>query len=72
MDASKVKSIIADHLGLTEEEILPETEFKDIGDSLDCLEIVMVFEDELNIEIPDSDITTIKTVQDIINYLQNK
>jgi len=72
MDAARVKSIIAEHLELNEEELVPETEFANIGDSLDCLEMIMNFEDELNIEIPDEEIAKIKTVQDMINYMQNR
>jgi acyl carrier protein len=68
---SKVKSIIADQLGVGEEEIKPESVFiEDLGaDSLDIVELVMAMEEEFEVEIPDEEAENIKTVGDAINYI---
>lgn len=68
---SKVKSIIADQLGVGEEEIKPESSFiEDLGaDSLDIVELVMAMEEEFEVEIPDEEAENIKTVVDAINYI---
>ncbi len=71
---AKVKSIIADQLGVGEDEIKAESSFiEDLGaDSLDIVELVMAMEEEFGIEIPDEDAEKLKTVQDVCNYLQTK
>lgn len=68
---AKVKSIIADQLGVGEEEIKPDSSFiEDLGaDSLDIVELVMAMEEEFEVEIPDDDAENIKTVGDAINYI---
>ena len=68
---AKVKSIIADQLGVGEDEIKPESSFiEDLGaDSLDIVELVMAMEEEFEVEIPDEEAENIKTVQDAINYI---
>ena len=68
---AKVKSIIADQLGVGEDEIKPESSFiEDLGaDSLDIVELVMAMEEEFEIEIPDEQAENIKTVGDAINYI---
>ena len=68
---SKIKSIIADQLGVGEEEIKPESSFiEDLGaDSLDIVELVMAMEEEFEVEIPDEEAENIKTVGDAINYV---
>lgn len=68
---SKVKSIIADQLGVSDEEIKPESSFiEDLGaDSLDIVELVMAMEEEFEVEIPDEEAENIKTVGDAINYI---
>jgi acyl carrier protein len=68
---AKVKSIIADQLGVGEDEIKPESSFiEDLGaDSLDIVELVMAMEDEFEVEIPDEEAENIKTVGDAINYI---
>ncbi|MBJ6765111.1 acyl carrier protein [Corallococcus sp. H22C18031201] len=68
---SKVKSIIADQLGVGEDEIKPESSFiEDLGaDSLDIVELVMAMEEEFEVEIPDEEAENIKTVGDAINYI---
>lgn len=69
----KVKSIIADQLGVGEDEIKPESSFiEDLGaDSLDIVELVMAMEEEFEVEIPDEEAENIKTVADAINYINN-
>ena len=71
---SKVKKIIVDQLGVSEEEVKPEASFvDDLGaDSLDTVEMVMAFEEEFGIEIPDEDAEKIRTVQDAIDYIEKK
>ena len=68
---AKVKSIIADQLGVGEDEIKPESSFiEDLGaDSLDIVELVMAMEEEFEVEIPDEEAENIKTVGDSINYI---
>lgn len=70
----KVKKIIAEQLGIDEEDITPDASFTDdLGaDSLDLVELVMAFEDGFDIEIPDEDAEKIKTVADAVNYIQSK
>ena len=72
--SSKVQKIVADHLGIDESKVTPESKFiDDLGaDSLDTVELVMAFEEKFNIEIPDDAAETILTVQDAINFIENK
>ncbi len=67
----KVKNIIADQLGVGEEEIKPAASFiEDLGaDSLEIVELVMAMEEEFEVEIPDEEAENIKTVQDAVNYI---
>jgi len=69
--ADKVKSIIVEQLGVDEEEVTPDASFvDDLGaDSLDTVELVMAFEEEFGIEIPDEDAEKIRTVKDAIEYI---
>ncbi len=71
---TKVKKIIIDQLDVTEDEAVSGASFvDDLGaDSLDTVEMVMAFEEEFNIEIPDEDAEGIKTVQDAIDYIDKK
>ncbi len=71
---TKVKKIITDQLDVSEDEAVPGSSFvDDLGaDSLDTVEMVMAFEEEFNIEIPDEDAEGIKTVQDAIAYIEKK
>jgi acyl carrier protein len=71
---NKVKKIIIDQLDVTEEEVTPQASFvDDLGaDSLDTVEMVMAFEEEFSIEIPDEDAEKIRTVQDAVDYIQKK
>jgi len=67
----KVKSIIAEQLGVGEDEIKPNSSFiEDLGaDSLDIVELVMAMEEEFEVEIPDEEAEHIKTVKDAINFI---
>ncbi len=69
---SRVKAIIVDKLGVEEADVTPDATFtNDLGaDSLDTVELIMEFEKEFNIAIPDEDAEKIGTVQDAINYIQ--
>ncbi len=70
----RVKKIIAEQLGVEEEDITPESSFvEDLGaDSLDTVELVMAFEEEFGIEIPDEDAEKILTVQNSIDYIKER
>ncbi|MFY9218341.1 MAG: acyl carrier protein [Tepidanaerobacteraceae bacterium] len=69
----RIKQIIADQLGIDEDQIVPEAAFiDDLGaDSLDIVELIMALEEEFDMEIPDEDAEKIKTVQDAIDYIKN-
>jgi acyl carrier protein len=69
--AEKVKSIIAEQLSVDEEEVTNDASFvDDLGaDSLDVVELVMAFEEEFGIEIPDDDAEKITKVKDAIEYI---
>lgn len=69
--AAKVKEIIVDKLGVDESEVQPNARFiEDLGaDSLDSVELIMKFEEEFGIEIPDVDSEKIKSVQNAIDYI---
>lgn len=69
----RIKQIIADQLGIDEDQVVPEASFiDDLGaDSLDIVELIMAFEEEFDMEIPDEDAEKIKTVQDAIDYIKN-
>ena len=71
--AEKVKSIIVDKLGVEESEVTPEASFtNELGaDSLDTVELIMEFEKEFNIAIPDEQAEKIGTVGDAITYIEN-
>ncbi len=72
--AAKVKEIIANELGVEMEKVTDEASFvEDLGaDSLDTVELVMAFEEEFGVEIPDEDAEQMQTVGDAIRYLQDK
>ena len=69
---AKVKEIIVNQLGVSEEKVTPEASFvDDLGaDSLDTVELVMAFEEEFNVEIPDEAAEKIATVKDAVDYLK--
>ena len=70
--SDKVKSIISEQLGVDGEEVTPGASFTDdLGaDSLDIVELVMAFEEEFGIEIPDEDSEKISKVQDAVSYIE--
>lgn len=70
--AARVKKIIVDKLGVEESEVNPEASFtNDLGaDSLDTVELIMEFEKEFNISIPDEQAETITTVGQAVAYLE--
>jgi acyl carrier protein len=69
---SKIKAIVAKHLGVDEEKITPTAKFvDDLGaDSLDQVELVMAFEEEFSCEIPDEIAEKIVTLADAVNFVQ--
>lgn len=71
--AAKVKAIIVDKLGVDESEVTPEASFtNDLGaDSLDTVELIMEFEKEFNMAIPDEQAEKIATVGEAIAYIEN-
>lgn len=70
----RVKKIVSEQLGIEEDDITPESSFvEDLGaDSLDTVELVMAFEEEFKIEIPDEDAEKILNVQNAIDYIKEK
>ena len=70
----RIKKIIEEQLGVDAEKIKPEASFlEDLGaDSLDIVELVMTMEEEFDLEIPDEDAESLRTVQDISDYLEEK
>ena len=69
----KVKSIVADQLDVEEEKVTAEASItEDLGaDSLDVVDLVMSIEEEFDIEIPDDAVENIKTVGDIVSYIES-
>jgi hypothetical protein len=67
----KVRDIVVEQLGSEADEVTLESTFiDDLGaDSLDIVELIMAFEEEFNVEIPDEAAEKIKTVQDVVNYI---
>ncbi len=70
----KVKKIVSEQLGIEDEDITTESSFvEDLGaDSLDTVELVMAFEEEFKIEIPDEDAEKILSVKNAIDYIKEK
>lgn len=70
----KVKSIIVDQLGVTEDQVTPEAKFiEDLGaDSLDTVELVMAFEDEFDISVPDDEAEKLTSVGEVLSYIDTK
>ncbi len=70
----RVKQIIVEQLGVDEAEVTPTASFvDDLGaDSLDTVELVMAFEENFNIEIPDEEAEKIRSVKDAIDYIEKK
>ena len=70
----KVKGIIVEQLDVSEDKITPEASFiDDLGaDSLDIVELLMAIEEEYGLEIPDDEAEKLKTVGDVVAYIENK
>lgn len=69
----KVKAMLVDQLSVDEEEVTMEASItEDLGaDSLDVVDLIMSLEEEFSLEIPDEDVEKIKTVGDIVKYIEN-
>ncbi len=74
VDTQKIKSIIAEQLGVKAEEVTDNAKFvEDLGaDSLDTVELVMALEEEFGIEIPDEDAEKMTTVGEAMKYIEGK
>ena len=74
MVLEKLKGILVDQLDVEEEKITPEASItEDLGaDSLDVVDLIMSLEESFSIEIPDEDIENIKTVGDIVKYIEER
>jgi len=72
--ADKVKAIVVEQLGVSEDQVTPEAKFiEDLGaDSLDQVELVMALEEEFGADIPDEDAEKLTTVGDAIKYIEEK
>ncbi|MFH1066429.1 MAG: acyl carrier protein [bacterium] len=70
----KVKEIIVEQLSVNAEQVTPEAKFvEDLGaDSLDVVELVMAFEEEFGVEVPDEDAEKLLTVGDVVKYIEEK
>ena len=70
--AARVKKIVVEHLGVDDAKVTPEANFiDDLGaDSLDTVELVMAFEEEFSVEIPDEAAEKIQTVQNAIDFIE--
>jgi acyl carrier protein len=70
----KVKDIIVEQLGVNPEQVTPQASFiEDLGaDSLDIVELVMAFEEEFGVEVPDEDAEKLRTVGDVIKYIEER
>src|SRR5438046_9968982 len=70
----KVRDIIVEQLGVNPEQVTPTASFiEDLGaDTLDIVELVMAFEEEFSVEVPDEDAEKLQTVGDVIKYIEDK
>jgi len=70
---TKVKEIVCEQLGVSDEEVAPNASFiEDLGaDSLDIVELVMALEEEYDLEISDEDAEKIRTVGDVVGYIES-
>lgn len=70
----KVKNIIVEQLGVSEDQVKPEAKFiEDLGaDSLDTVELVMAFEEEFDINVPDEDAEKLTSVGEVITYIDEQ
>lgn len=70
--SEKVKDIIVEQLGVNPEQVTPEAKFiEDLGaDSLDTVELVMAFEEEFGIDVPDEEAEKLQSVGDVVRYIE--
>lgn len=70
----KVKEIIVEQLSVNADQVTPEAKFiEDLGaDSLDVVELVMAFEEEFDVEVPDEEAEKLTTVNDVVKYIEEK
>lgn len=70
----RVKNLVVEQLGVSEDQVTPEASFtEDLGaDSLDVVELVMAFEEEFDLQIPDEDAEKIQTVADVVAYIKER
>jgi len=70
----RVKALIVEQLGVDADEVTPEASFQeDLGaDSLDTVELIMAFEEEFGVEIPDEDAEKIRKVRDAVEYIEKR
>jgi len=69
---AKIRSIVAEQLGVEEDEITMETSFNDLNaDSLDIVELIMALEEEFDLEIPDEDAEKLTTVGAAVTYIKD-
>ncbi len=69
-----IKAVVVEQLGVNADEVKEDSKFvEDLGaDSLDVVELVMALEEKFDIEIPDDEAEKIRTVKDVVNYIENK
>ena len=69
----KIRELVVEQLGVNADQVTLEANFvEDLGaDSLDTVELIMAFEEEFDVEIPDTEAEKIKTVQDVVNYIES-
>ena len=72
--AARVKKIVIEHLGVDADKVIESANFiDDLGaDSLDTVELVMAFEEEFSVEVPDEDAEKLQSVGDVIKYIEEK
>lgn len=70
----KVKEMLCEQLDVEEDKVTPEASIvDDLGaDSLDVVDLIMSLEEEFDVEVPDEDVENMKTVGDIVKYIENK
>jgi acyl carrier protein len=72
--SAKVREIVASQLGVEQSEVTPEASIlDDLGaDSLDVVELVMALEEEFDLEVPDEDVETLRTIGDVARYITER
>lgn len=70
MEFEKIRDIITEQFGVDADSVTEDTAFKDLGDSMDLIELIMALEEEFDLEIEDEDTDKIKTVGDACEYIR--